>query len=243
MAEKKDFLFLANINNFGYRTVLKLFSETKCWLGHSIHSGDIEFQVPKNYPLKGQGYRIAEKGERFLRVTSIRWLTSIDCGKRPSPISLTESYSPERNPTFDNFPAICVDSCKSIPKDYFGLIGVPLTFLDKWNPNQFEILDCLKRYAVLDSQGTNEGVRQRKSYSTDINRQSQVRSPHHQEKKLALPNKRKHPLFLSERQRRTGDVSSFKEQGKAQPLKLHQKKEDTEKESNRTKPLDILTNL
>lgn len=169
VAEKKDFLFLANINSFGYRTVIELFSKTKCWLGHSIHSGDIEFQVPESYPLKGQGYRITEKGERFLRVTSIRWLTSIDCGKRPTPIPLTETYAPEKYPSFDNFPAINIDSCKSIPKDYTGLMGVPITFLDKWNQEQFEIIDCIKTNAVLDSQKLNDYIKSINSTANSIN--------------------------------------------------------------------------
>ena len=169
VAEKKDFLFLMNGLAVAYKTVIKLFSENKCWLGHSIHSGDVEFQVPESYPLKGQGYRISDNGERFLRVTSIRWLTSIDCGKRPTPIPLIETYSPEKYPSFDNFPAINVDSSKEIPSDYYGLMGVPITFLDKWNPEQFEVVDCLNRYTVLDSQGTNEHIQAIKSHAANVN--------------------------------------------------------------------------
>ena len=103
-------------------------------------------------------------------VEAIRWITNIGEKQYPEPLQLTESYSPERYPNFDYFPVINVDTIKDIPADYTGLMGVPLSFLDKWNPEQFELLDNMNFYTVLDALGLNDVLRKQKVRSTTVNR-------------------------------------------------------------------------
>ena len=109
-------------------------------MGASIHSGDREFGVPDDYPLKAAGYRIDSEGRKFIRVKSVRWFTNLDYKERHEDLILYRVYSPDEYPSYDNYDAIEVSKTKDIPADYYGAMGVPITFLDKYNPDQFEIL-------------------------------------------------------------------------------------------------------
>ena len=110
------------------------------WMGPSIHSGDREFGVPDNYPLNAAGYRVDEQGHKFIRVKGVRWFTNLDHSKRHEPLILTEHYTPDVYPHYDNYDAIEVSKTADIPADYDGVMGVPITFLDKYCPEQFEII-------------------------------------------------------------------------------------------------------
>jgi len=136
----KKFLIIGNVNAITYKEVFKLIKENKLWLGISIHSGDREFGVPDDYPLKAAGYRIDEKGKKFIRVKGVRWFTNLDYKERHEDLILYKKYNPSIYPTYDNYDAINVDVTNHIPADYKGVMGVPITFLDKYNPDQFEIL-------------------------------------------------------------------------------------------------------
>ncbi len=96
--------------------------------------------VPDNYPLKAAGYRIDENGRKFIRVKGVRWFTNLDHNKRHEDLILYKTYSEEDYPKYDNYDAINVDKTKEIPMDYKGAMGVPITFLDKYNPKQFELI-------------------------------------------------------------------------------------------------------
>lgn len=109
------------------------------WLGASIHSGDREFGVPQDYPLNAAGFRVDEKGNKFIRVKGVRWFTNLDYKERHENLILFKKYTPEDYPKYDNYDAINVDKTADIPADYNGVMGVPITFLDKYNPEQFEI--------------------------------------------------------------------------------------------------------
>ena len=111
-----------------------------------------------------------EQGNSFLTVEAIRWITNIGEKQYPEPLQLTESYSPERYPTFDYLPVINVDAVKDIPADYSGLMGVPLSFLEKWNPEQFDLIDCMTFYTVLDALGLNNVLKTQKVRSITVNR-------------------------------------------------------------------------
>ena len=137
---KKKFVIIGNMNALTYKEVFKLFKENKVWFGHSIHSGDREFGVPAHYPLNAAGCRIDEKGNKFIRVKGVRWFTNLDYEERHEEFILCKKYKPEEYPKYDNYNAINVDNTKDIPCDYKGIIGVPITFMDKYNPDQFEIL-------------------------------------------------------------------------------------------------------
>ncbi len=137
---QKDFLIIGNMNAITYKEIFPLIKENKMWMGASIHSGDREFQVPKEYPMNAAGQRIDENGNKFIRVKGVRWFTNLDYPQRHEELILYKIYSPEEYPQYDNYDAINVDKTADIPCDYDGVMGVPITFLDKYNPEQFEIL-------------------------------------------------------------------------------------------------------
>jgi len=172
MEYEKKFIIIGNVNAITYKEIFKLISENKIWLGQSIHSGDREFRVPDAYPLQAAGYRVDENGVKYIRVKGVRWFTNLDYKKRHENITLGKRYTPQEYPHYDNYNAIDVSKTIDIPYDYDGAMGVPITFLDRHSPEQFEILDALNRYALLDVQGTNETVRKNKSHTCNINGKS-----------------------------------------------------------------------
>ena len=140
----KKFIILGNMNAITDKEVFPLIKENKIWFGASIHSGDREFQVPESYPLNAAGSRIDENGNKFIRVKGVRWFTNIDYPQRHEDIILYKRYNSEEYPHYDNYDAINVNATNDIPYDYDGAIGVPITFLDKYNPEQFEIIKFRK---------------------------------------------------------------------------------------------------
>jgi hypothetical protein len=140
MAFDKKFVILGNMNAVTYKEVFPLFRANRIWYGPSISSGDREFGVPASYPLAAAGSRVDEHGNKFVRVKGVRWFTNLDTPKRHEDLVLYKTYNPKEYPTYDNYDAIEVSKTKEIPMDYPGVMGVPITFLDKYNPDQFEIL-------------------------------------------------------------------------------------------------------
>lgn len=137
----KKFIVIGQSNALTYQEIFPLFRDNKIWLGKSIHSGDREFQIPDDYPQIAAGSRTDEiNGLRFIRVKGIRWFTNIDFKERHEDLVLYKKYSPEEYPKYDNYDAINVNRTNDIPCDYSGIMGVPITFSDKYNPDQFEIL-------------------------------------------------------------------------------------------------------
>lgn len=138
----KKFIIIGNLNAVTYRDIFKLFKDNSLWFGYSIHSGDREFMVPDDYPLTAASSRIDEDGKKYIRVKGVRWFTNLDYSERHEDLILTQSYkgNEEYYPKYDNYDAIEVGKTKEIPFDYDGVMGVPITFLDKFNPDQFEIL-------------------------------------------------------------------------------------------------------
>ena len=136
----KYFLIIGNMNAITYKEVFPLIMRNKMWFGASIHSGDREFRVPDSYPLKAAGFRVDENGIKYIRVKGVRWFTNIDYEQRHESIILFRKYSPEAYPKYANYDAIEVSKTSDIPCDYDGEMGVPITFLDKYNPEQFEII-------------------------------------------------------------------------------------------------------
>ncbi len=142
----KDFVIMGNLNSITYKEIFKLLKENKIWLGHSIHSGDREFRVPDDYPLKAAGYRVDEDGNKYIRVKGVRWYTNLDHDQRHEDLILFKKYkgNEDHYQTYDNYNAINVDKTKEIPVDFDGVMGVPITFMDKYNPDQFEIVKFRK---------------------------------------------------------------------------------------------------
>ena len=138
----KEFLILGNINAVTYREVFPSIVENKVWLGHSIHSGDRKFYVPDYYPLSGTACGTDEENRRYVRVKGVRWFTNIDYAARHEDIVLYKHYTPEEYPHYDNYDAIEIPFTDAIPSDYDGVMGVPISFLGKYCPEQFEIVNA-----------------------------------------------------------------------------------------------------
>ena len=140
----KEFLTIGNVNAVAYKEIFPLIKNNQIWLGHSIKSGDREFGVPNHYPLKAASSRVDENGRKFIRVKGVRWFTNLEFQQRYEDLILYEKYTPGKYPKYDNYDAIDVNRTRDIPMDYKGEMGVPLTFLDKHNPDQFEVVSFRK---------------------------------------------------------------------------------------------------
>ena len=136
----KKFLIIGNLNALHYKEIFPLFRENKMWLGVSIHSGDRKFNVPENYPLDAAACGVDDNGQRFIRVKGVRWFTNLDYKQRHEEFVYIRRYNPTDYPKYANYDAIEVSKTADIPEDWDGLMGVPDTFLDKYNPDQFEIV-------------------------------------------------------------------------------------------------------
>lgn len=140
MKYEKKFIIIGNINAISYRQIFPLIMNNKMWLGASIHSGDREFRVPDSYPLRAAGFRVDEQGNKYIRVKGVRWFTNLDYVQRHEEMILFKEYTPDEYPKYVNYDAIEVGKTAEIPCDYYENMGVPITFLDKYNPDQFEIV-------------------------------------------------------------------------------------------------------
>jgi hypothetical protein len=136
----KSFIIIGNMNIIGCKEIFPLLEKDKMWLGCSIHSGDREFRVPDYYPLNAAGVRVDKDGTKYIRIKGVRWFTNLDIKERHEDLVLYKHYDEKEYPKYDNYNAINVDKTKDIPFDYDGEIGVPITFMDKYNPDQFEIV-------------------------------------------------------------------------------------------------------
>ncbi|MBD0866275.1 MAG: adenine-specific methyltransferase EcoRI family protein [Rhodobacteraceae bacterium] len=158
---EKNFLIIGNINAVTYKEVFPLIRDNKVWLGPSIRSGDRAFGVPNDYPLEAAGCGIDEDGNKFIKVKGVRWFTNMDFPARHQELVLHRKYNPDDYPMYHNYDAINVDKTRDIPVDYDGAMGVPITFLDRYNPNQFEILGSsgtlARRMSELAPKGTYRG--------------------------------------------------------------------------------------
>jgi hypothetical protein len=135
----KKFLIIGDQNGITYKEVFKFIKENKLWLGVD-NGGTKWFQVPMDYEIATESRIKIEDGIKFFSKGSIMWFTNLDHLKRHEEIILYKNYTPEEYPKYDNYNAINVNKVAEIPIDYAGAMGVPITFLDKYNPEQFEIL-------------------------------------------------------------------------------------------------------
>lgn len=137
---EKKFLILGNMNAVTYKEIFPLIRDNQIWYGASIHSGDREFEIPSNYDEISPSYRMDEQGRRYVRVNGVRWFTNLNYARRRQPLEFKKSYQPTDYPKYDNYDAVNVNKTADIPADYDGIMGVPISFLDKYCPNQFDIL-------------------------------------------------------------------------------------------------------
>ncbi len=135
---EKKFVIIGNQNAITYKEIFPLIKENKLWLGHK--NGDMAFTVPVDYEPKKTRYWQDETGQKWRSMGNICWFTNLDIQKRHEDLILYKNYTHEEYSKYDNYDAINVDKVAEIPCDYDGVMGVPITFLDKYNPDQFEII-------------------------------------------------------------------------------------------------------
>ncbi len=132
----KKFIIIGHQNAISYKETFKLIKENNMWLGYGFKGGAGHF-INKHY----EDYATAgDHKEGMIRVSGVVWFTNLDITKRHEDLILYKSYNEEDYPTYENFDAINIDKTKDIPFDYKGYMGVPITFIDKYNPEQFEII-------------------------------------------------------------------------------------------------------
>jgi hypothetical protein len=154
----KQFLILGNQNAVTYSGIFTLIKENRLWLGYD-NGGEKWFRVPDDYDHTTTESRIkVEDGVRYLSMGNIAWFTNLDTTKRHEPITLYKRYSPEEYPRYVNYDAIEVSRYTDIPYDYDGAMGVPITFLDKYNPKQFELLGTSRSLAEPMSNHAERGT-------------------------------------------------------------------------------------
>lgn len=146
MKYEKKFVILGNQNAITYKEIFPYIRENKMWLGSTLSFA--KFRVPNYYQPKETRFWIDETGQKWRSMGNICWFTNLDIAKRHEEIILYKTYNEEEYPNYDNYNAINVNKVAEIPMNYNGVMGVPITFLDKYNPEQFEILNCndFRRY-------------------------------------------------------------------------------------------------
>jgi len=160
----KKFLIIGNINCITYKEVFQKIKNNEIWLGNGMGRWISGFIVPKSYELYGSEARIDEEGNRIVATNNCLWLTNLDHGKRHQPLSLmtmadnkrfNKKLSKKGNSykKYDNYDAIEVPYTDAIPSDYDGVMGVPISFLDKYNPEQFEIIDINPHFFSITDKG------------------------------------------------------------------------------------------
>ena len=185
MEYDKKFLILGNKNAITYKEIFPLIKDGKIWLGASIHSGSLEFRIPKTYneAKNPKNYRYDEFGNKYTRTSGPRWFTNLDYPQRHEDLILYEHYSPEKYPKYDNYDAIEVSKTREIPDDFADPMGVPITFLDKYNPEQFEIL------GITDRQNTS-GLRTKKYTEEDSSKYNDLNA-----RSVILKNGQYHAVY------------------------------------------------
>lgn len=171
MKHEKKFVILSNMNAITYKEFFPLLKDNKVWAGYGFNLSMIYKTTYKNTLESNRKYVKAhglDPDEGYVKVPAICWFTNLDIKKRHENLILYKQYSPEDYPRYDNYDAINVDKVSDIPINYDGVMGVPITFLDKYNPEQFEIIDGIGRYSALDQNRKKE----KKTYLSMLNGQA-----------------------------------------------------------------------
>ena len=175
---EKKFLLIGNLNAISYSEIFPYIKNNKIWLGATNFNTGMYFRVPDSFTYApSYKFEREQNGVKVNRVPGVCWFTNIDHGKRHAKLQLmTEERNIKFNKKlkgegykkFDYIDAINVPFTDAIPSDYKGLMGVPVTFLDKYNPEQFEIVDGLNRYTILDTLGKNDWAKSNHIHLTTV---------------------------------------------------------------------------
>jgi len=164
----KKFLIIGSQNAIIYKDIFPLLKENKIWLGY--YSGDMKFKVPDYYEPRATRFWIDETGQKWRSLGNICWYTNLDIQKRHEKLDLRGNYYRSGDfQKFDNYDVINVGKVADVPCDYDGVMGVPITFMNIYNPEQFEILEGSNRYGILNTWGKNDAIREAHSHGNNIN--------------------------------------------------------------------------
>lgn len=144
---EKQFLIIGNTNALTYKETFRMFQQDKIRTGYTNFNVGMFFQVPDNF----DKFHHLEEGKRIARVSASCWFTNLPVSKHNDDLILYKKFNPIENPHYANYDAINVQTYTDIPADYDGVMGVPITFMDKYNPEQFEIVDCCEPAIDLDN--------------------------------------------------------------------------------------------
>lgn len=168
MEHKKSFIIIGNQNAITYREIFPLLRDNKMWLGNGFKGNVGFFRSPYEDVAVSSQHK-----EGYIRVSGVMWFTNLDHKKRHEELELYKKYTPEEYPKYENYNAINVDKTADIPEDYNGEMGVPITFLDKYNPDQFEIIGL-----GISNSGIEIGVQpykpEHKKYRKEIQKRGAV---------------------------------------------------------------------
>lgn len=162
MEYKKDFLIVGNQNAVTYREIFPLIRNNKLWLGNN--NGHFWFKVPSTYEEKKTDFKIDEDGQKWRRMGNICWYTNLDIEKRHEGMTLFRSYTAKDYPQYDDYEGINVDRTLDIPNDYYGIMGVPITFMQYYNPDQFEIIGKIDTGGISEYNLANPKVSGKSMY-------------------------------------------------------------------------------
>ncbi len=151
MEYDKKFVIMGNQNAITYKEIFSYIKANKLWLGSTLSFA--KFKVPDYYEPRATRFWVDETGQKWRSMGNICWFTNLDIAKRHEELILYKNYSKDEYPFYDNYDAINVNKVAEIPMDYDGVMGVPITFLDKYNPEQFELL------GIMNTGEINEGIR------------------------------------------------------------------------------------
>ena len=162
MEYQKKFLIIGNINAVTYKEIFPLIRDNQVWFGYKFNGAPMKFIVRDDYELHGSVCGYTEDGKKYIGVGGTCWYTSLETVKRHEELvrDLSENYDPEKYPKYDNYDAIDVGRTLKIPRDYYGVMGVPITFLGKYNPDEFEIVAFRKDEDGKDLVFTREEERE-----------------------------------------------------------------------------------
>lgn len=157
MEYDKKFLIIGSQNAITYKEIFPLIRDNKLWLGHGFNAGNAYFGLPDNADTSNYASGVYNADTGLVKFRNCHWFTNLDHSKRHEELVLFKTYNADEFPKYDNFDAIEVSKTVNIPVDYDGIMGVPITFLDKHNPDQFEIVGCSYSYGIPEgwSEDTN----------------------------------------------------------------------------------------
>ena len=137
----KKFIILGNLNHITLKKIKEIVLHEKCWLG--FHSGHFWFTVPDDYEEKRTDFKIDEHGTKWRRMGNSCWFTNVDIQRKHESLLLSHTYTPKDYMKYDDVDAIEVPTVKQLPKNYYGMMGVSITYIAKHNPSQFKIIDIV----------------------------------------------------------------------------------------------------